>query len=358
MSIGVDSGSATAAAGPSDSDVSTSESIFASKFSPTLAAHLRRANGRAVDVDALSRTTPERLAKTALPQIGLIELVGGEDFAQRYESLYVAAFPRRHERERTDLIVDRLVAQARKERKGLAPFRVVGIRDLKGEVIGAAHFSVLSLGEDGDSSMAVPYLQYIYVRPQNRRQNMSEVLHTMVLAVATADAQQKVVPFTLFETEPPDYEHRDGPDVDVNVASRAYARERSKIHTSSGGVALVLKREGDDNQEILSAHVQPGLEPGDPPLTLVWVIRPSPNLKPLGPDHHDHNDSYNIQTVGPRLLAAYYQSLRDEGFPEENIRLAERMVEHRRKGSVFHLMPLADVRDFTDQGHLDTYSAD
>jgi hypothetical protein len=63
---------------------------------------------------------------------------------------------------------------------------------------------------------------------------------------------------------------------------------------------------------------------------------------------------YDIQTVGPRLIAAYYQSLRDEGFPEPNIRRAEKMVEHRRKGSIFHLMPLADVKDFTDEEHLAT----
>jgi len=158
---------------------------------------------------------------------------------------------------------------------------------------------------------------------------MSEVLHTMVLAVATADAlgmsaQPRTVPFTLFETEPPDH----GDD----ATSRAYAKERSKIHTSTGGVAVVLRRESDG--KILSAHVQPGLEIGDPPLTLVWVIRQSP----------DPGRPWDIRAIGEDLVAAYYQSLRDEGFPEDNIRLAERIVKERCKGAEFHLMPLGDVK--------------
>ena len=240
-----------------------------------------------------------------------------------------------------------------------------------------------------NSKYAVPYLQYIYIRPQNRRQDMSEVLHAFVLAVAGADAAimdtedgaqtlppstgvsnampmdrasnltstplsnpgrvaMRTVPFTLFETEPPDH----GDD----HASRAYALERSKIHASSGGVALVLRRQKKQSlpapsheahpeqadarasDEILSAHVQPGLEPADPPLTLVWMIRPSPTF-PLSKD-------YNLTTLGPSLIAAYYQSLRDEGFPEKNIRLAERIVRERCRDSVFEVMPLAEVRDF------------
>lgn len=356
---------------------SATPSIFASKLSPTLVAHLS-----SIPIDTLSRTAPARLKETALPNIGLIELVESTDFASLYDALYVSMFPRRTERERSDLIVERLAAQARGERRGLAPYRVVGIRDPNGEVVGAAQFSVLPLpvgsaaedhgeghskgnGDDQDqglesrsnsdpasggsasasaSRFAVPYLQYIYVRPQNRRQDMSEVLHTMVLAVAAADAAGmddgvgRTVPFTLFETEPPDH----GDD----VASRAYAHERSKIHTSTGGVALVLRRLRDG--KILSAHVQPGLEEGDPPLTLVWVIRQSPNP----------GQPYEIKTVGRLLLAAYYQSLRDEGFPDQNIRRAEMMVAERCRGSVFYSMPLSDVRDFTDPDHLDTYRHD
>ncbi|OAP63570.1 hypothetical protein AYL99_02797 [Fonsecaea erecta] len=363
-------------------------SIFQPYLSPSLSAFLAHLPA-SIPLDTLSRTPPSRLQRTALPNIGLIELVSADDFAVLYDPLYVHSFPRDPERERSDLIVERLAAQARGERKGLAPYRIVGVRDHHGEAIGAAQFSVLPVpprkgrktinadhatgdAEDGAAKYAVPYLQYIYVRRQNRRQDMSEVLHTMVLAVATADAAlmdaedgvpdivrcgRRSVPFTLFETEPPDH----GDD----HASRAYALERSKIHTSTGGMALVLRRprrtpqdapvdgenageeeEEEEEDEILSAHVQPGLEPADPPLTLVWIIRPAPTATP--------GQDYDLTSLGKALVAAYYQSLRDEGFPEKNIALAERIVEQRCQGSVFHLMPLADVRDFSvDKGHLD-----
>ncbi|KAL2432204.1 hypothetical protein ABEF95_000803 [Exophiala dermatitidis] len=377
-----------------------------------------------IPIDSLSRTPTSRLIKTALPNIGTIELVSATDFAQFYDPLYTAMFPRRAERERSHLIVERLAAQARGDRAGLAPYRIVGIRDPEtGEAIGAAHFSVLPVPpktkknhpllspEKPEFNCAIPYLQYIYIRPQNRRQDLSEVLHTMVLAVSEADAasglvdlnqndsaddddgaghgegvdtipaaaspaeqhhhrpphyndhpcqqqqQQKTirtVPFTLFETEPPDH----GDD----QISRDYARERSKIHTNTGGLALMLVPEQTtintitttintssatttsnnnvDNTvgKIISPHVQPGLEKGDPPLTLVWVIRQSPN--PGRP--------YDVNRIGKQLIAAYYQSLRDEGFPLENIRLAEDMVQERCRGRVFQLMPLSQVADLTD----------
>ncbi|EXJ57090.1 hypothetical protein A1O7_07434 [Cladophialophora yegresii CBS 114405] len=395
------------------SSPSPAPSIFTPYLTPSLSSHLSHLPPT-ISLDSLSRTTPARLQRTALPNIGAIELVSSANFQTLYDPLYTASFPRRAERERSDLIVERLVAQARGERAGLAPYRIVGIRDHAGEVIGAAQFSVLPVpprpggagqgqgheagqgttvvsistpAEDrgGDvraretasqlrsiststANFAVPYLQYIYVRAQNRRQDMSEVLHAMVLAVASADAAvmdledgvptlgadnpSRTVPFTLFETDPPDH----GDD----HASRAYALERSKIHTSSGGVALVLRRpkrwEGrsDDNgaeDEILSAHVQPGLEPADPPLTLVWVIRPSPISVP--------DKDYDLSRMGAALIAAYYQSLRDEGFPEKNIRLAERILEQRCKGSTFGLTPLADVKDFSmEKGYLDIREAD
>ncbi|KIW91989.1 uncharacterized protein Z519_06971 [Cladophialophora bantiana CBS 173.52] len=368
-------------------------SIFYPFLSPSLSALLFHLPS-STPLDTLSRTSPSRLQRTALPNIGLIDLVSATDFSTLYDPLYIHSFPRLAERERSDLIVDRLAAQAKGDRKGLAPYRIVGIRDHQGEAIGAAQFSVLPVpprkgrnsttgsadcGDDDGlpegSKYAVPYLQYIYVRRQNRRQDMSEVLHTMVLAVAAADAALmdmedaisssgvdpllRAVPFTLFETEPPDH----GDD----HASRAYALERSKIHTSTGGMALVLRRrrprpssqdstrpkqqeqsataEGEDD-EILSAHVQPGLEPSDPPLTLVWILRPAPTAT-LGQD-------YDLTSLGKALVAAYYQSLRDEGFPEKNIRLAERIVQERCRGSVFQLMPLGDVRDFRpDKGNLD-----
>jgi hypothetical protein len=44
--------------------------------------------------------------------------------------------------------------------------------------------------------------------------------------------------------------------------------------------------------------------------------------------------------VGRDLMKAYYQSLRDEGFPEENIKLAERIVEERCDGAEWRLIPL------------------
>jgi hypothetical protein len=321
-----------------------------------------------IDIDSYARTPLARLQATALPQIGVIELVSSpETFTNLYDALYKSSFPRRAERERSDLITARLAAQAAGSRTGLGPYRIVGIRDKNGQAIGAAQFSVLSLplslplasslSATRGAIFAVPYLQYIYIRPSSRRQDMSEVLHTFVLAVAAADASTMAcmasasssslsttsstvsvtVPFTLFETEPPDH----GDD----TLSRAYAAERSKIHTSTGGIALVLRRRHGDNK-ILSAHVQPGLEPDDPPLTLVWVIRQSPNPA---------SQNYDIKDIGKHLVAAYYRSLRDEGFPEANICRAERMVEERCKGAEFHLMPLSEVKDFTDAEHLDMY---
>ncbi|KIW56130.1 hypothetical protein PV05_04812 [Exophiala xenobiotica] len=324
-------------------------SIFTPYLSPSLQSHLS-SSPVPIDIDSHARTALARLQATALPNIGLIELVSSTAFTTLYEALYKSSFPRRAERERSDLITARLAAQAAGTRTGLAPYRIVGIRDKNDQAIGAAQFSVLSLAVSG---FAVPYLQYIYIRPSSRRQDMSEVLHTFVLAVAAADAYASTaapapslsttitsvtVPFTLFETEPPDHGH--------DTISRAYAAERSKIHTSTGGVALVLRRHHDN--KILSAHVQPGLERDDPPLTLVWVIRQSPNP----------GRTYEIKDIGKHLVAAYYRSLRDEGFPEANIRRAERMVEERCKGAEFHFMPLGDVKDITDMEHLDMYPSD
>ncbi|KAK5467611.1 hypothetical protein LTS15_000584 [Exophiala xenobiotica] len=349
-------------------------SIFTPCLSPSLQSHLSSCSPP-IDIDSHARTALPRLQATALPQIGLIELVSSpQTFTQLYDALYKSSFPRRAERERSDLITARLATQAAGTRTGLAPYRIVGIRDKNGQAIGAAQFSVLSLplppplastlSAAREAIFAVPYLQYIYIRPSSRRQDMSEVLHTFVLAVAAADASTMAstasasasfsssslsttsstvsvtVPFTLFETEPPDH----GDD----TLSRAYAAERSKIHTSTGGIALVLRRRHGDHK-ILSAHVQPGLEPEDPPLTLVWVIRQSPNPA---------SQNYDIKDIGKHLVAAYYRSLRDEGFPEANICRAERMVEERCKGAEFHLMPLSEVRDFTDAEHLDMYPSD
>ncbi|RVX74618.1 hypothetical protein B0A52_01744 [Exophiala mesophila] len=303
-------------------------SIFTPKFSDELSQHLSRIPS--IQINSLSRLTPDRLRQTAFPHIGSIELVHPDDFMAIYNQLYVDMFPKRPERESSALIAERLAAQACGIRDGLAPYHIVGIRDHAGNAIGAAHFSVLCLPPDvNGNSFAVPYLQYIYVRPENRRQDISEVLHTMVLAVTSADVgiEGRTVPFTLFETEPPGY----GED----EKSKAVSLQRTKIHALAGGVALVLRRHSDG--KVLSAHVQPGLEGDDQPLTLTWAIRESPNQNQgPGPD-------YDVASLGTHLVAAYYQSLRDEGFPLDNIRLAESILRERCVESTFETMALGDV---------------
>ena len=288
--------------------------IFEPKLTSELKQHLA-----GIDLQALSRIDATRLAKRAIPNIGSIELVTSSDFAKFYDALYIREFPKRAERERSDLIVTRLAAQIAGERDGLAPYRIVGIRDENGEAIGAAQFSVLPLS---GGEWAVPYLQYIYVRAENRRQDMSEVLHTMTLAVAVADARtmgERTVPFTLFETEPPGH----GDDEE----SRAFSVTRAQVHTKGGAVAVVVVKVGEEQ---ISPHVQPGLEVGEPPLSLVWAVRRSPRP----------GREWRIEDVGRDLMKAYYQSLRDEGFPEENIKLAERIVEERCHGAEWRLIPL------------------
>jgi hypothetical protein len=291
--------------------------IFGPKLASALHTYLK-----GIDLQALSRIDASRLATRAIPNIGSIELVNSKDFDQKYDSLYIKEFPKQAERERSDLIVTRLAAQFAGERNGLAPYRIIGIRDARDEAIGAAQFSVLPI-EGG--KFAVPYLQYIYVRGENRRQDMSEVLHTITLAVALADARQmgnRSVPFTLFETEPPGY----GDDEE----SRAFSVTRAQVHTKGGAVAVVLKRDGQE----ISPHVQPGLEVEDQPLSLVWAVRKSPVPQ----------EEWSIEDLGRNLVGAYYQSLRDEGFPENNIRLAESIVGERCRGSNWSLMPLDQVR--------------
>ncbi|QDS68887.1 hypothetical protein FKW77_007698 [Venturia effusa] len=286
-------------------------------LSPPLRAHLVD-----IDIESISRLSTSRLAEKAIPKIGTIELVDSDTFATKYDSLYSASFPKRLERERSDLIITRLSAQFAGKREGLAPYHIVGIRDSDGGAIGAAHFSVLPI--DG-GQFVVPYLQYIYVRSANRRQDMSEVLHTMTLAVAIADAQAmggRAVPVTMFETDPPGYGHDD--------ESRAFSTLRAKVHANGGAVAVVLNKDGKQ----LSPHVQPGLEVGDSPLTVCWVLRPSPV----------QTTPWTISDLGNKLLKAYYQNIRDEGFPEENISLAENMAEKRCEGSEWKLVSFDEVR--------------
>ncbi|KAK4507740.1 hypothetical protein PRZ48_001475 [Zasmidium cellare] len=295
--------------------------LLAPKFDNRLRSHIKN-----IDLSSISRIPASRIQETALPNIGSIELVSSDAFATSYDELYKSNF-HGGERERSDLIVTRLQDDANGLREHLAPYRIIGIRDPAGHVAGGAQFSVLFL-EDGRH--AVPYLQYIYVRPENRRQDLSELMHTLTLAVAMADAAKRgggseniIVPFTLFETEPPVH--------GANDDKRATAAERTKIHSKSGSVALMLRRPVDNR--ILSTHVQPGLETGEPPLTYVWALRANPAV---ALELHDDQ-------MGKAVVAAYYQSLRDEGFPEENIALAERMVEARYRGSEFCLMPLGYV---------------
>lgn len=279
-----------------------------------------------IDVQAYSRIDESRLITTALAHIGYIELVSADAFDNFYDAMYISMFSKTGERERSDLITDRLQKEFAGERTGLAPYRIVGIRSHDGTAIGAAHFSVLMLK---DEKHAVPYLQYIYVRKENRRQDMAEVLHTMILAVASADAAKdngRTVPFTLFETEPAGY----GDD----EAARKVATQRIQIHSKAGAVGVMLKRqEAEDAVVLVSPHCQPGLEVGEPPLSLLWAIRKSPAA----------SSDIGIGQVGQSIVAAYYQSLRDEGFPEQNIRLAERIVAERCKGCEYISMPLSEV---------------
>lgn len=283
-----------------------------------------------VNLQSLSRIPSPRLQERALPNIGLIELVSASAFQNDYNALYTTMF-HGGERERSDLIVQRLEDDFAGRREGLFPYRVVGIRDPNGEAVGAAQFSVLFLASEQGRRHAVPYLQYIYVRAQNRRQDMSEVLHTMVLAVATAEARlvdggERTVPFTLFETEPPGH--------GSTQASQTNATERTSIHSKSGARAVMLRcKSNSDSVDAISGHVQPGLELEDSPITLIWAIRPSPLP----------NVDFDIRECGEALAAAYYRSLRDEGFPEANIALAERMVARRVVGREFFEMPLSDV---------------
>lgn len=280
-----------------------------------------------IDLQQLSRIPSKRLRDTALPNIGMIELVSPEAFQSDYEGLFVSMF-HGGERERPELIVQRLRDEFGGRREGLNPYRVVGIRDPNGEAVGGVQFSSFML--DG-CPYTVPYVQYIYIRTQNRRQDLSEVLHTMVLAIATADAhsngQGRTVPFTLFETEPSGH--------GVSHGDRETATERIKIHTKSGSQAVMLRAGKQDSEPgaIYSAHIQPGLEIGESPITLIWAIRPSPAVQTL----------YEINEVGRSLVATYYRSFREEKFPEQNIVIAERMAKKRMCGRDFVLMSLADV---------------
>lgn len=294
------------------------ERLRAENFGPRLSTL-----AQGIEVQSLSRLPASRLEQNALPNIGQVDLVSADSFERDFQPLYVRMF-HGGERERPELIVQRLRDDFAGEREGLSPYRVIGIKDPHGNAIGGAQFSVLSLS---GTKYVVPYLQYIYVRPEVRRQDLSEVLHTLVLVVATADAaalgKGRIVPFTLFETDPPNHGNSE--------ASRTYATERSAIHTKTGSTAMMLV---DCTGHFSSPHVQPGLEPGHSPYTVVWVIRPSPAQQATNIDLND---------FGLSLLEAYYRSLREEGFPEENIKLAEDIARSRCVNRKFVEKPLAAI---------------
>ncbi|KAM3415333.1 hypothetical protein BST61_g8862 [Cercospora zeina] len=266
-----------------------------------------------LELSTLSRVSASRIAKSALPYIGRIELVASDAFRDDYSPLYLANFDG-HELEPPTAIICRLEDEFAGRRRGVSPYRMVGIRDHHGVAIGAAHFSIFLLRAQ---DVVVPYLQYIYVRPQNRGQMMSEVLHTFVLAVSEADARSRGwalphLPFTLCESQP--------------GFGKQEKVDRAMIHSRSGSRALLLRRRGDG--KVLSAHVQPGLAPEDPPTTLIWLLRACPRGGHARGDHARCDDR-----LGKAVIAAFYRSLRDEGFPERNIALAERMVEARCQDS-------------------------
>ncbi|OAG06586.1 uncharacterized protein CC84DRAFT_1257895 [Paraphaeosphaeria sporulosa] len=290
-------------------------------LAPLLAPTLQRLLAP-IKLSPLSRLPTSRLLTTALPNISSIELVSSSAFETDYAPLYTSLF-HGGERERPNLIVERLRQDAQGKRAGSHR-----------KVLGAAQFSVLLLDatEDAEDVVAVPYLQYIYVRSENRRQDLSELLHTLVLAVSLASSPNPTkakVPFTLFETEPPTH----GDD----TAARKTALERTSIHARSGSKALMLRKppvSSDGLPVYVSAHVQPGLEPDDPPLTLIWVIRPNPVHQ---------GEALDVNKLGPVVLAAVYRSFRDEAFPEANIALAEEIAEKRRVMSEYCVMGLAEV---------------
>ncbi|EME87532.1 uncharacterized protein MYCFIDRAFT_212924 [Pseudocercospora fijiensis CIRAD86] len=293
--------------------------LLTAKFDGALIGYLR-----GIDIACVSRLSTQRLKQNALPAIGLIESVTGPIFESHYTPLYLANF-HGAEREHPDLIINRLNERHSQRRRHDFPYWVIGVRDPSGQAAAAAQFSVFLQGRH-----AIPYLQYIYVRPQSRRKDLSEVLHTITLAVAMAEAAihhpdaPPQVPFTLCETKPAVH--------GSNAETKAAAAERVSIHAKSGSQALMVRRKG--HCRILTAHCQPGLENGQPPLTLIWVLRPNP-ASPL---------TIADENLGKSIIASYYQNLRNEGFPEENIALAESLVEGRLElDHEFCLIPLDEV---------------
>lgn len=314
-----------------------SHDALANLLSPILDERLENIL-KGTDLSTLSRIPTQRLTRTALVHVASIESVSGSIFDKHYKNLYESSF-HGGERERSDLIVSRLVDGFANVRKGLAPYHVIGLRDRFGNALGAAQFSILFLPHL-QKAMAIPYLQYIYIRPSHRRQDLSELLHTLVLGMTIAEARRHWngsrevdVPYTLCETEPPVH----GSD----KALQAKAKERAETHRKSGSIALML-RDPKKVTEIVSAHAQPGLEAQDSPLTLIWILRANPANGAI---------QSQDQRIAISLLEAYYNSLRDEGFPEQNILLAENMV-HARRLRGFGEFCLLDIGDVTREMYV------
>ena len=277
-----------------------------------------------VNLTTLSRVSAARLEQSAIPNINRIEFVDSPKFLQAYNPLYLTNF-HGHERERSAIIANRLAESFAGRRTHQSPFYVIGIRGKDGKAVGAAHFSILV----PESETVIPYLQYIYIREENRSQLLSEVLHTIVLAVSlvhhTSGLRNSAtnVPFTVCETRP------------GRPKAAVAAVDTMKVHAKSGSQALMLRSKLDGR--LLSAHIQPGLEMHDPPTTLIWLLRGSP-----ASDSDLNEDS--LQSLGRALVAAYYKSLREDGVPERNVALAERVIEARyQRDCEFVQVPLSDV---------------
>lgn len=107
-----------------------------------------------LELSTLSRVSSSRIAESALPNIGQIELVDSDAFRDDYSPLYLAEFEG-HELEPPAAIIDRLRDEFAGKRRSVSPYRIVGIRDHDGAAIGAAQFSIFLLRAE---DVVVPYL--------------------------------------------------------------------------------------------------------------------------------------------------------------------------------------------------------
>jgi len=96
---------------------------------------------------------------------------------------------------------------------------------------------------------------------------------------------------------------------------------------------MLRRQEANGVVVLVSPHCQPGLEVDEPPLSLLWAVRKSPATQ----------NAIDVAQLGHSLIAAYYQSLRDENFPEENIQRAEQIVAERYRDSEYVSVPLSEI---------------